>query len=112
MKQIGVLTAALTGGVVLLLASCGRTRDAAGPKEEPLIAAPARSIAALPHQHAVTRGEELLANDLEHGAGAQRVSVVRRWIGKGGSHSHFGKGWADENVDRLQLVDAETMIVL
>ena len=49
--------------------------------------------------------------DLEIGKDAERIAVQRHWVGAATLNSHFGTGWADENVVHLTQVDQDTVLV-
>ena len=96
----------------LLLGGCGgKSEQAAATEPERLIETAPRVIAAIPRSHATSSAGELVAMDLQHGAVAKRLTVQRRWNGRGTLNQHFGAGWADGNLVRLTQVSSETAII-
>ncbi len=61
--------------------------------------------------HDISRGNELIAIDLEHGSGPSRVAVRRALVRSPSRESHFGKGWGDLNVVRLRQHDGRAVSV-
>lgn len=109
-----VLSATIALGLLLSSGGCRKTGTSLPESVrdlDQLEKAPARTIAQVPASHEARGKNNLRANDLVHGDGAQRLGVIREWSGTGTTNTHFGKGWADENVFRLTQIDAGTVLL-
>ena len=61
--------------------------------------------------HEVSWLGELVATDLEHGAGPSRVALQREWTRSPSGESQFGSGWVDLNVIRLEPIGPDGVMV-
>jgi YD repeat-containing protein len=85
---------------LLVLGACKRPTSSVLPVANPSATpSPAAEIA------------ERAPVDLSFGENVSTVAVQRRWLGGETLHSHFGRGWGDDNVVRLTQIDRDAVLI-